>query len=429
MGGFPMRFWKRSAPAPGTGTARSVFARLVGHRALIGYDVAVVVLFGLLGVVPEALTSRNAPPSAGFLMSVVLVSAAVAVPIAVRRVWPVPAFAAGLVVGTAIMLVPTSMAVGPFLVAMTLYTVALTPARRRAVTALLLAMAATGLGLGLRIAGMPPDPYTGSPGPYYAIGGTWLVLAAVWTIARGQHERRAQAIRTAHQLADRAVVEERLRIARDLHDIVAHSMSLIAVKAGTAGYLQRLRPDKADDTLRVIEAASRGALIEMRRMLHVMRSDTDSGTDDMSATLGPIPGIGGLSSLADQVAAADVLVDLDVHDVERLPDSVGLTVYRIVQEALTNVVRHAAPATCHVVISGRAPSVEIEITDDGRGAPRVSGVSGDGHGLIGMRERVATYGGVLTAGPRPQGGFAVRASIPYAPVDEAVREAMGAGRE
>ena len=166
---------------------------------------------------------------------------------------------------------------------------------------------------------------------------------------------------------------------------------------------------EAQDALRVIESASRTALAEMRHLLGVLRSDVDG------VELAPVPGVAGLPALADRAEQAGVPVELDVRCAERLPDGVALSVYRIVQEALTNVVRHAAPTRCRVSVVAEAGEVRVEVTDDGPGTRTPAPERHAGHGLIGMRERVLMYGGSLHAGPRPEGGFGVSARIPYEP--------------
>jgi signal transduction histidine kinase len=169
------------------------------------------------------------------------------------------------------------------------------------------------------------------------------------------------------------------------------------------------RPDEAQDALRVIESTSRTALAEMRQMLGVLRSGVDA------AQLAPAPGLTGLQTLISRAEPAGVTVDLDVRGTDRLPEGVALSVYRIVQEALTNVVRHAAPARCRVsVVLGRG-EVHVEVTDDGPGTRVLPPDRRAGHGLIGMRERVLMYGGSFHAGPRPEGGFGVSARLPYKP--------------
>ena len=229
-------------------------------------------------------------------------------------------------------------------------------------------------------------------------------LGGAWTMGQAVRERRAYAARAAERLARESVTEERLRIARELHDVVAHSVGLIAVKAGVANHVMRTRPQEAHDALRVIETVSRGALVEMRHLLGVLRTDP--------ADLVPVSGVEGLPELAERATLAGVTVDLDVRGAAGLPQGVGLSVYRIVQEALTNVVKHAAPARCRVDVEADGRQVRIEVADDGPGR-RTLPAHAEGHGLIGMRERVMMYGGVFEAGPRPGMGFRVFACLPY----------------
>jgi signal transduction histidine kinase len=202
---------------------------------------------------------------------------------------------------------------------------------------------------------------------------------------------------------ERAVAAERLRIAREMHDVVAHSMSLIAVKAAVGNHVAPEQPGEAREALRVIEETSREALSELRRMLGVLRDGTGV------PALAPAPALAGLGALADRAAQAGPAVDLVVDGPGELPGGVGQSVYRIVQEALTNVVKHADAATCRVRVTGGDGEVCVEVLDDGRGGAVVPG-----HGLIGMRERVAVYGGEFSAGPA-ENGFRVFARLPYEP--------------
>jgi signal transduction histidine kinase len=198
------------------------------------------------------------------------------------------------------------------------------------------------------------------------------------------------------------VAEERLRIARELHDIVAHSMGLIAVKAGIGNHVAEARPAEAREALRVIEATSRSSLTEMRHLLGVLRSEVDS------PALAPAPDPAGIPALVERARTAGVTVSLILDGTDDLAEGLGLSVYRIVQEALTNVVRHAAPTRCAITVAVAEETVRVEVTNDG---PRVARGPG-GHGLIGMRERVAVYGGTFEAGPRPEGGWRVVAVLP-----------------
>lgn len=340
---------------------------------------------------------------------------ATGLPVAARRLWPLPVFAVALT--TSLASVALGVVTDPFLaVAFTLYPVALSGAHR------LLPVVAAGLiGLGGMVATEPRSPYTywWSEGPGLIILG-WALIAGSWALGTAARERRAYAAQAAQELAERAVAEERLRIARELHDVVAHSIGVIAVKAAVANHVVTTRPEEAGDALRVIEATSRDALQEMRHLLGVLRSEKTGAYAD--ADLSPVPGTAGLAGLVRHATGAGLRVRLDAPHLDDLPEAFGLTVFRLVQEALTNAVKHAAPADCHVVITRDERHVTIEVTDDGgpdrdtSTEPASNGGHGGGHGLIGMRERVAVYDGEFSAGPRPGGGFAVFARLPLGAV-------------
>lgn len=209
------------------------------------------------------------------------------------------------------------------------------------------------------------------------------------------------------QRAKIAAVNERTRIARELHDIVAHSLSVIVVQADGGAAAVEKKPELAAQVLHTIGETSREALSEMRRLVGVLRSEGDSRTTQFA----PQPGVGDLSSLVEQVRQAGVTVTFLTTATGRLPQGIDLTVYRIVQEALTNVLKHAGPqATAEVSLTESAEVFTVTVTDDGRGAAVVS--DGAGNGLLGMRERVTLQGGRLTAEPRQGGGFMVRAEFP-----------------
>jgi signal transduction histidine kinase len=225
-------------------------------------------------------------------------------------------------------------------------------------------------------------------------------------------EQRAEALeREREEESRRAVADERLRIAQELHDVMAHSMSVIAVQAGAGMHVVDDDPAEAKRALENISATSRSTLTELRRLLGVLR-DAEGG-----ATYEPAAGLDELSGLVRSVSEAGVPVSVSVDgSLDELPPGVGFTGYRIVQEALTNVLRHAGPSSASVAVRHADGSLHIEVRDDGRG---VNGRSAEaGHGLAGMRERVAVYGGSLEAGPQPGGGFAVVAELPYGPNGE-----------
>ncbi|MEV4379204.1 sensor histidine kinase [Streptosporangium sp. NPDC049644] len=374
----------------------SLFLRRWSHDRLVRLDAVAAAGYA----VALLLFAAEVPDPAVPAWAEYLVLAGMTLPLAVRRLWPLTVFCAVLATSLASVLlglVHDRFAAAAFAI----YMVALTRHRPRGEPTLAIGVCSAVAVLLLSVAGAPgPSPDI----PGVLLGGVAFIGGA-WIAGRVVRERRAHAMRSAEQLADRAVTEERLRIARELHDVVAHSMSLIAVKAGIANHVAAARPEEAADALRVIEATSRSALTEMRRLLGVLRSDLDAGPG-----LAPSPGLTDLAALAGQAAMAGVQVELDVR-ATGLPEGVELSVYRIVQEALTNVVRHAAPARCRVSVEASAGEVRVEVADDGPGERMLPG--GRGHGLVGMRERVAVYGGSLTAGRRPEGGFGISARMPY----------------
>ncbi len=205
-------------------------------------------------------------------------------------------------------------------------------------------------------------------------------------------ERAALLVRERDEEAKRAVADERLRIAQELHDVVAHSMGVIAVQAGVGAHIIDTDPVEAKKSLEAIADTSRSTLTEIRRMLGVLREDT-------GAEYEPAPDLAELPRLVDSVRAAGLEVEVRVEGgAGDVPPGVSFTAYRIVQEALTNVLKHAGPAHAIVVVDYEPGVVRLEITDDGRG---VNGrATNGGHGLVGMRERVAVYGGALEAAPR-----------------------------
>jgi signal transduction histidine kinase len=223
----------------------------------------------------------------------------------------------------------------------------------------------------------------------------------------GDRERRAQLAERERDLAAReAVVEERARIARELHDAIAHNVSMMVVQAGAERRVLAEEQSSTREVLQTIEGVGRNALTEMRRLVGMLRSD---GSDPLA----PQPRLDDLATLVTQVREAGLPVELHVEGEPRdLPVGIELSAYRIVQEALTNALKHAGDAHASVNVRYGADSLELEIVDDGPGAPAPSPAGSGGHGLAGMRERVALYGGSLDAGRRPSGGFAVRVLLP-----------------
>jgi len=363
-------------------------------------------------------------------------------------------------------------------VAYVLYLVAATYEHRRAAARVLIAVFATLLAdaVLLHLTGSNADPNSG------LVSAALFVIIA-WFTGYTVRQRRRYALRLQDEAASKAVAEERLRIARELHDVVAHSMSVIAVQAGYGQYVIDTQPADARNALGAIQATSREALDEMRRMLGALRqadetdqreaaragSDPGTGADHPagdaaaaagdapgaagpgakapggSAPLSPAPGLAELDRLISRTARAGVQVDVTRCGQARdLPASIDLSAYRIVQEGLTNVVKHARTNSCRVLIGYGQDELILEVTDNGAGLSAMAGagipgrslalagagqgggvlpepggaflpavsIGGSGHGIIGMRERVSLLGGEFSAGPLPGYGFQVSAHIP-----------------
>ncbi|MEY9968916.1 signal transduction histidine kinase [Streptacidiphilus sp. MAP12-16] len=231
--------------------------------------------------------------------------------------------------------------------------------------------------------------------------------------------------REQEQRARQAVTEERVRIARELHDVVAHHMSVISVQAGLAGYVFSTDPPTARGALGTIAATSREALEEMRRMLALLRvgpegtEGSGGGVDDEEQSYAPAPNLERLGELVERVSGAGVPVRLQVDGAaRRLPAGVGLCAYRVVQEALTNVLKHARPCQATVTVHYRGDQLRISVADDGRRPVPAVLPGSSGHGLIGMRERARILGGAVTAGPRAHGGFQVQLTLPLPTTSE-----------
>ncbi|WP_284748513.1 sensor histidine kinase [Amycolatopsis sp. RTGN1] len=313
-------------------------------------------------------------------------------PIVLRRWWPRPAYILALVLtAAAVPIGGPVLAVAVVAAGCALYTFVV----HRGSRASRVGFAAGLLGIGL-LGIVLPNPSTATTVNF---GASALIVGFALGIA--VHGRREYAAAERENHAREAVSAERLRIAREMHDVVAHSMSLIAVKAAVGNHVALEQPAEAREALRVIEDTSRETLAELRRMLGVLRDGTGV------PALAPAPTLADLRALAERAEQAGPSVDLAVDGLDELPGGVGQSVYRIVQEALTNVVKHASATTCRIRVTGGEGEVSIEVRDDGRG-----GSATPGHGLIGMRERVAVYGGDFSAGACDP-GFRVFARLPY----------------
>ncbi len=393
---------------------------LAGDALLAAGLFAAEALAGLLA--PQPLHARSWPAALAWSAA-----GAVAVALRRRRTWAAVWIVAGQAVagfadpaGTGHTGVAAVVVIG--------YTAAVSLPLRQSVTATVL-MWLPGLAITLATgssrmpAGLGPaysSRMPAGPGPAYAATVTVLTALVCFLAGRTVHNRRAVVAALAEQartteatqraLTARAVADERRRIARELHDVVAHHVSVMGVLATGSRRALAREPATADDALATIEQTGRTVLREMRRILDVLRAD-DGASDD---GLIPQPGLAEIAGLVAQVREAGLAVRFVAGpDLDGLDPGVALTVYRIVQEALTNVIKHAeAPdAEVRLTIAGRA--LVLEVSDTGHGPP--PGHPLNGHGLLGMRERVALYGGTLRVGPRPGGGFRVCARIPVEP--------------
>ena len=370
-------------------------------------DAAVaIVLLGLM-VVSIASKAPGAGQRGADLAAYVL-AVPLTLPFAVHRRWPIASLICVLAAFGTYAIASYAVYPGISVFAM-LFGVAAHSDRRHSVTALVLCVASMVTALAIQPAGV-------------ATSSDWtsslLAVAVAWLAGENQRSRRARwaALKERAAMLEnereerdrRAVADERLRIARDLHDIVSHTMSVIAVQAATGHHLLDRDIEAARRALSNVETASRGALVEMRRMLGVLRDD-----DDIPGSRAPAPGMAGLGDLLARVRDSGLGVSTTIDDdIPPLPASVDLAAYRIVQESLTNVMKHGGPVA-FVNVTCSATELCIEVADNGRAEGTVP-TAGDtpGHGVIGMRERVAVYGGDFSAGPRPAGGYRVAARLP-----------------
>ncbi|HEV8687427.1 MAG TPA: histidine kinase [Gaiellaceae bacterium] len=327
-------------------------------------------------------------------------AALTALPLAVRRYRPLAVFA--ITLGALVALNFSGVDTFAPGIAVAVYTLAAHCDRRTALRAGV-------LGLALYV-----------PASLYASGGSVVpsvvFLTAAWILGDNLRTRRAY----LHELEEkaerlerereenerRAAADEQARIARELHDVIAHNVSVMVVQAAGGREVFETHPDRAREALASIEATGREALTELRRLLGVARAHEDGST-----SLAPQPGLERLGTLVEQVRAAGLTVDVQVEGEQRdLPTGVDLSAYRVIQEALTNTLRHAFAQRAWVVVHYGERELIVEVLDDGAGPPRAGGQ--DGRGLVGMQERVGLFGGEVRTGARPEGGFRVWARFP-----------------
>jgi signal transduction histidine kinase len=387
----------------------SPVARTWSHSRLVTLDAVVAAVYIATELVTVLTPGPDGPPgllgtppSTGPTWLLVVLVVLTGSPLVVRRSWPVPVFA--VVCAAAVM--QAQFAVGLSLlvaVAYALYMVAVTVPRPAWEPTLAIGLISSA-GAFLAASGALPR---GHRLGIYLPGA--MLLGCTWTVGRMVRDSRRRNVQLAAQQAARAVIDERLRIARELHDVITHSVGVIAVKASVANHVAATRPEETQAALRVIEDVSRQTLVETRQLLGVLRPAEDRTSPD--ADLTPQPGLSALPRLVEQTASAGVEVDIAISEVESVPPDVGLSVYRIVQEALTNVRKHTTGARCRVRVDADDTEVRLEVLDNG--SPTTATSQADtGRGLLGMRERVSLHGGTLDAGPLEQGGFRVTARLP-----------------
>jgi signal transduction histidine kinase len=356
---------------------------------------AVVLLaVGVLGFVYREPVPHEPPAVVGLLLT-----GAATVPLAWRR--RAPLVVAGIVGGSVVV----ASVVGwwpeftlPFLIA--LYTAAAHRDRHALVPVAVPLVVALAVAIGVGDMGLRGVKDTG-----WALE-VLLACGLPILVGRATFNRRRRIIRERELAARNAVEAERARIARELHDVVAHHMSVMVVQAGAARAVAETDPEAASEALRQIESSGRAGLAEMRRLLEILKAGQEG---DGRA---PQPGLAHLDELLRGMNATGLPVEAVVEGSARsLPPGVDLSAYRIVQEALTNSLKHAPGARARVLLRYEPEALVLEVADDGPGPPADENGSG-GHGLIGMRERAQLFGGELWTGPRPGGGFLVRARLP-----------------
>jgi signal transduction histidine kinase len=355
---------------------------------------AAVAALSILGAVLGDQASPD--PARGPLTAVSYVLLVVgSAPLALRRRWPIAVLATVGVSSIALSSVDHAFDL-TFAVVLASYTAAAHVDRDRFVRL------AVPISIATAVASLVLA-YAGTNWVEVLIGTTFAVGLPMLFGRIGFNRRRRIAVERDRAARD-AVAEERSRIARELHDVVAHAMSVMVVQAGAARRVLEDDPEAARAAIGRIESTGRDGMVEMRRLVAILK---DEGAD---SELAPQPGLAQLEGLVETVRGAGVPVEVIVRGTPRtLPSGLDLIAYRVVQEALTNVIKHGGRASARVGFGWRDDVLDIEVADDGRGGP-VS--DGPGHGLIGMRERVALYGGSLETAPRPGGGFLLRVRLP-----------------
>ena len=372
----------------------------VKHRLFDG-----LIVLGIVGAILEFVVTSDDDPAytpTASLWFLVPASVLAIAPLLARRRFPFGAPVATLGVITAVSFyeenfAPASLAI--FLtVIVSAFLLGMAPERRQAFAGIPIFVAT----LALVIRNHPEDGFEEFVFITLILGCAWAAGFAFKSKLADVHERQVH----AEEAAKLAVSEERNRITRELHDVLAHSVSVMTVQASAVR--RRLTPEqeREREALLTVEETGRQALAEMRRLVGIMR------TEEETVALAPQPGLGTLPALVEQVRQSGLPVELRVEgDPVSLPPGIDLSAYRIVQEALTNTLKHAGPARAWVAVRYVGDDVEIDVENDGRSGAESDGA---GHGLVGMRERVAMCGGELHSGPRPGGGYRISARLPVA---------------
>jgi signal transduction histidine kinase len=384
----------------------ALYAWLRRHPKLVDGVLAAVLAFGGLGAAVGLGQYLLVPATLGLT-----------VPVIFRRAHPTGAFVVAVTVGALQVLLNLHISPADPAILVLLYSLAAYATRRVSV-----------VGLGVCLLGSAGAVARFAP-PHLSAT-SWLLMGSIifagpsliaWVLGDSMgyrrayyanlEERAARLERDRDAQAQVAAAAERARIARELHDVVAHNVSVMVVQADGAAYALATDPGRAREALAAISATGRQALTEMRVLLGVLRRNDENA----AVALAPLPGLGQLDELIEQTRAAGVPVSCAVEGIPQpLPGGAALAAYRIVQESLTNTRKHAGPgASAHVLLRYVGDVLEVTVTDDGIGAAATC--DGAGHGLTGMTERAQMYGGSVQAGPRPGGGFQVTARLPVEP--------------
>ena len=371
-----------------------------------GWQVVDVVVAGVafVGLTLPALLGY--PSSDGAPAAVVLFGAATTLPIAVRRRWPLgvlvvvtAAAAIGTIAG--VRFTPFASNAGPA-VGLAMYVVAERLPRRTSLTALAATFLVSWISPAVAMAAHPQQDHNAVHAIAALVG--WFAGDAVRSRRTYRAELAAHRRDEADARAQQGIAEERLRISREVHDVVSHNLSVIAVQSGMGRLVFDTQPEEARAALQQVERLSRGALDELRRILDTTVRRTDS-------PLAPAPGLGDLPELVEHLTAGGVPVTLEIEGPRaKLPPMLELSAYRIVQEALTNVLKHAPGASARVKVRYGSGDLVVEVIDDG--VPDAPIAAGAGWGIAGMSERAALFGGSVVAGPVATGGFHVAARLP-----------------